>query len=141
MPALVWTCLVLHPAAAWQHMLLLPLMLLMLPACCGVRLRENSGDSRKTPFGRERALKREKQKRNTENILKTKSKVENHVFLGALFKCRFLFTLLLLPPGRNGNRDSAAGCAIVFVFVFIFFARVIYAARLHKHNRLSCSTG
>lgn len=134
MPALVWTCLVLHPAAAWQHMLLL-----MLPACCGVRLRENSGDPRKTPFGRESALKREKQKRNTENILKTKSKVENHVFLGALFKWRFLFTLLLLPPGRNGNRDSAAGCAIVFVF--IFFARVIYAARLHKHNRLSCSTG
>lgn len=39
MAALVWTCLVLHPATAWQHML----PLLMLPACCGVRLRENRG--------------------------------------------------------------------------------------------------
>lgn len=98
------------------------LMLLLLPACCGVRLRENSGDPRETPFGRERALKRKKQNRK-KKILKTKSKVENHVFLGALFKWRFLFTLLLLPPGRNGNRESAAhcGCAIDFV-VFIIFA-------------------
>lgn len=51
-------------------------------------------------------LKKEKQKRKEtkKNLLKKKSKVENHVFLGAQFKCRFLFTLLLLPPGRNGNR-------------------------------------
>lgn len=41
--ALVWTCLVLHPATAWQHMLPLPLLMLKLPACCGVRLRENRG--------------------------------------------------------------------------------------------------
>lgn len=74
MPALVWTCLVLHPAAAWQHMLLLMLPLLMLPACCGVRLRENSGDPRQTPFGRERALKREKQKRNTAKNTENKIK-------------------------------------------------------------------
>lgn len=49
------------------------LMLLLLPACCGVRLRENSGDPRETPFGRERALKRKKQnrKQNTENKIKS----------------------------------------------------------------------
>lgn len=65
-----------------------------------------SRSSRESPFGRERALKRKnkKEKKRKKNILKTKSKVENHVFLGAQFKCRFLFTLLLLPPGRNGNR-------------------------------------
>lgn len=43
MAALVWTCLVLHPATAWQHMLPLSLLMLKLPACCGVRLRENRG--------------------------------------------------------------------------------------------------
>lgn len=98
MPALVWTCLVLHPATAWQHMLPLLMLLLLLPACCGVRLRENSGGPRETPFGRERALKRKnktEKKKNTENKIKSgKSR----------FSWRATFTLLLLPPGRNGNR-------------------------------------